>query len=130
TPLLLRGERRRGRHSERHGDRGYERGGDFHGLRCPGGGGVGRRAAATPETGVGVCHDMSSTTGSGSGRVAVRITRVPPREASVAPKPTVAATHVITAAMNRRMPPSTPAHRNAQPSTQSTRKIESPMSRN
>src|SRR4051812_48389889 len=85
-----------------------------------------RLAAATPVTGVGVCHAISSVF------VVVVPTPgrfVPARDVSAAPKPTVAATHVMVNAAARRNAPITGFHVNTAASNHKPRNDTSPMNR-
>jgi hypothetical protein len=79
-------------------------------VRC--GGGVGRRAATTPLTGVGVTQsgvvvatatDGCASRAAGASTDARRPGRAPAREMIVAPSPTVAAAHVSAKAITRAM---------------------------
>src|SRR6185312_592934 len=126
--------RRRGGHShEGRSDHNQPKASRVNGHQCwiERGGGVGRRAAATPDTGVGVCQ-LASDAGGGTcgGGTRPPGARVPPRDVSVAPNPTVTATHVTIAAIRRSTAPSQPAQDSNPPIIQRTKYSESPMNRN
>src|SRR5262249_36780346 len=113
----LRGDRapilRARRRDEHRG--GEERGGEPSRVHRPPpaapwrGAGVGRRAAAPPVTGVGVCHS-SSVAGAGAICDGGTTVREPARVSTTAPSPVVSAIHVRSAERNRSAYPTPPIH--------------------